>query len=190
MLNKVGIKSLALFLALVSLGTCKNDTATSSTSTIATTPVVTSVAEAYADYPQATALKDYLRAYPDQISAELSDRDIEFKVAMTAYNAGQFQAALDTFPNFTHSPKDAAYIHLYKGISQLMVGEEQESFKTFQRIRAAQEEAFAVSEWYVALNYVAFNDVYAARRKLESIIEKKAYGMEDAKAILDVLPVK
>lgn len=144
----------------------------------------------YDDYPQAKLLKQYLQPYPDHLTDAAPAEAKEVRAAMAAYNAGQYQAAVDTFPNFSRRPELIGYIHLYKGVSLLMNGKEHDAFMTFQLINSKQQPAFDVSEWYRAMCYLAYNNVYETRRKLESIVEKGTYGKENAAELLDILPVK
>ncbi|MEL7220700.1 MAG: hypothetical protein AAGJ93_05230 [Bacteroidota bacterium] len=167
------------------LTNCTNDGTTTDTGT------ATSTLEAvYLNYPQADVLSKYLKPYPDQISSAVPPNSVELKAAMDAYNAGEYQAAIDTFPNFSRKPDQVSYIHLYKGISFLMTGQEHDAFNTFQFIRSNNQEAFEVSEWYRALCYVAYNNIYEARRKLETIVANETYAKEEAAELLEVLPVK
>lgn len=167
-----------------------SSTESTATSTVETAKVTNDVTDIFKDYPQFEVLKEYLKPYPDHLTSIAPNNAVEVKAAMTAYNDGQYEAAIDTFPNYSRRPEQIGYIHLYKGISYLMAGKENDAFKTFQLIRSGQEPAFEVSEWYRALCYVAYNNIYEARRKLEAIVANGTYGKEDAVELLDVLPVK
>jgi hypothetical protein len=57
-------------------------------------------------------------------------------------------------------------------------------------MRSKMGKAFEISNWYLALNYIAFNNPYEARQKLEEIIAAGAYPTEQAKALLGDLPEK
>lgn len=141
--------------------------------------------------PLAHLLERYLKPYPDKLSALANpEKDTLIIAAMKAYNAGSYAEAIELLPNFATSLEQASYIHLYKGISELLVDQEYDAFKSFQRIQAAQENIFEISNWYVAMNYVAYNNVYEARQKLEAIVADNAYGAAEAKDLLNDLPEK
>lgn len=136
-------------------------------------------------------LKTYLKPYPDKLTAIAEPgKDDVILQAMEEYNAGRYEDAIELFPNSARSLDQAGYIQLYQGVSQLMAGKDYDSFETLQRIQSSMGMAFEVSNWYLALNYVAFDNIYEARQKLEKIIAAGAYPGDEAKDLLDDLPKK
>jgi len=140
------------------------------------------------DKPLQYLLDKYLQPYPDELTVLATPKDTAILAAMKAYNAGDYAAAIDLFPNFARNYGQVGYIHLYKGISELLADREYDAFATFQLIRADQGKAFQISDWYLTMNYVGFNNVYEARRKLEAIIATKGYPLAEAQALLKALP--
>lgn len=133
-------------------------------------------------------LKEYLKPYPDELSAILTPRDTAANEAMAAYNAGRYEEALAKFPNFARSLEQAGYMHLYRGISELATGKDEDAFVTFGRLQSSMGKAFEVSKWYIALNYLSFDNTYEARKKLEALVAENGYGTDDAKSLLKKLP--
>lgn len=143
------------------------------------------------DRPLNHLLERYLKPYPDELSAiSQSDKDTAIINAMNSYNAGRYEEAIALFPNSARSLEQAGYVQLYQGIAQLMADKEYDAFETLQRIQSSMGKPFEISDWYLTLNYVAFNNVYEARQKLEKIIAAGAYPGDDAKALLKDLPKK
>lgn len=138
-------------------------------------------------------LATYLRPYPDEITPlykTVRDRE-DTTPAMEAYLAGDYAKADTLFPNHASSHEMGGYVHLYQGISKLMIGQDNDAFNTFLRIRSTAGKPFEISQWYVALNYVSFGNVYEARRKLDAIIEADTYpGAAQARKLLNDLPEK
>ncbi len=174
---------LALFaLSLLTITTaCKNDgSSTTAASTVD-----------HSEKPLEHLLQRYLKAYPHELTAiSQNEKDSAILVAMEAYNAGRYEEAIDLFPNNARSLEQAGYIQLYHGISQLMANKNFDAFNTFQRIQSSMGKAFEISNWYLVMNYVEFNNVYEARQKLEKIVADGAYPTEEAKALLKDLPKK
>ena len=165
-----------LMLGIVAITTaCKNEGGTSSTSN--------------EDKPLGHLLDRYLKAYPDELTAISQDpRDSMARLAMKAYNAGNYEEAIALFPNSARSLEQAGYIQLYQGISQIMANKNYDAFNTFQRLQASMGKPFEISNWYLVMNYVSFNNVYEARQKLEKIVAEGKYPTEEAKALLKDLP--
>ena len=180
------LRRVSTFVILVSClfvyTSCGSDQATDGTTENAS-------AESAAEKPLGYLIDRYLKAYPDELTAiSDSEKAPEVFAAMEAYNAGRYAEAIDLFPNYAQSKEQAGYIHLYKGVSELMADKEYDAFKTFQQINSSMGKAMEISNWYLTLNYVGFNNVFEARRKLESIIAAGAYPGETAQALLDDLP--
>ena len=145
--------------------------------------------EAEEEKPLAHLLDRYLEPYPDELTALVDPaKSPEVIAAMEAYNAGRYEEAIGLFPNHAQSIEQAGYVQLYKGISEILAGKEYDAFQTLQNIRSMMGKPFEISNWYLVMNYVGFNNVFEARRKLESIIEAEAYPTEKAKALLNDLP--
>ncbi|MEL7421685.1 MAG: hypothetical protein AAFN81_01785 [Bacteroidota bacterium] len=149
----------------------------------------TAVEEAKPEKPLGYLIERYLEAYPDELTAITdASRVPEIAAAMKAYNAGRYEEAIELFPNYAQSKEQAGYVHLYRGISQLMADKEYDAFRTFQLINSSMGKSMEISNWYLTLNYVGFNNVFEARRKLETIITAGAYPGETAQQLLDDLP--
>ena len=168
-----------LMLGLFAITTaCKNDSSSSS-----------ATGADHSEKPLGHLLDRYLKAYPDELTAISQDpRDSLIITAMKAYNAGNYEEAIALFPNSARSLEQAGYIQLYQGISQLMADKGYDAFNTFQRIQASMGKPFEISNWYLVMNYVNFNNVYEARQKLEKIVAEGKYPTEEAKALLKDLP--
>lgn len=168
-----------LLLGLFAITTaCKNDSSSSSATSADN-----------ADKPLGYLLDRYLKAYPDELTAiSQNPKDSLVRVAMKAYNAGNYEEAIALFPNSARSLEQAGYIQLYQGISQLMANKNYDAFNTFQRIQASMGKPFEISNWYLVMNYVGYNNVYEARQKLEKIVAEGKYPTEEAKALLKDLP--
>lgn len=139
--------------------------------------------------PLGHLLERYLKPYPDELTAIIDPAQApEIVAAMEAYNAGRYEEAIDLFPNSARTMDQAGYIHLYKGISELLADKEYDAFKTFQLINSTMGKAMEISNWYLIMNYVGFNNVFEARRKLEATIAAGAYPGETAQDLLDDLP--
>lgn len=161
------------FLAIATA--CKNDSSSASSNN--------------ADKPLGHLLDRYLKAYPDELTAISQDpRDSLVRTAMEAYNAGKYEEAIALFPNSARSLEQAGYIQLYQGISQIMADKNYDAFTTLQRIQVSMGKPFEISNWYLVMNYVGFNNVYEARQKLEKIVAEGKYPTEEAKALLKDLP--
>ena len=141
------------------------------------------------DRPLQHLLDEYLAPYPDQLTA-MSDpqKDTAVFVAMQAYNAGRYAEAVDLFPNSAKTIEQAGYIKLYQAVSILLAGRDQDALTDLGRITERLGKAYEISQWYLALNYVALNNVFAARRILEDIVANGAYPTERAKELLEDLP--
>lgn len=175
--------TMLLAISLLSLSSCKNDQSAASDEATETN------ASASPEKPLGHLVERYLEPYPDELSGITdSVKTPEILTAMEAYNAGRYEEALSLFPNFSQTMEQAGYIHLYKGVCELMLGREYDAFTTLQRIRSNMGKAFEVSNWYLVMNYVGFNNVYEARRKLEDIIEKGHYPADKAQELLEDLP--
>lgn len=133
-------------------------------------------------------LKEYLKPYPDELSALLTPRDTAANEAMAAYNAGRYEEAVAKFPNFARSLEQAGYIHLYRGISELATGKDQDAYITFGRLQSGMGKPFEISKWYIALNYLSFDNTYETRKKLEALVAEKGHNTAEAKSLLDKLP--
>lgn len=134
-------------------------------------------------------LADFLKPYPDELTALLSPSDTAATKAMAAYKAGRYEEAATLFPNYARSLEQASYIQLYQGISELAAGNDQAAFITFGRIQSGNSaKVFDASKWYIALNYLSFDNTYETRKKLEAIVAENGYGANDAKALLEKLP--
>lgn len=168
---------LALFLlGIVAItAACKNEGSSSSASND--------------DKPLGHLLDRYLKAYPDELTAiSQAPQDSLIRTAMKAYNAGNYEEAAALFPNSARSLEQAGYIQLYQGISQIMADKNYDAFNTFQRIQSSMGKPFEISNWYLVMNYVSFNNVYEARQKLEKIVAEGKYPTAEAKALLNDLP--
>lgn len=171
-------------ISLLGLSACKNDQAASGEATATASDATEQV-----EKPLGHLVERYLKPYPDELTAITDAEKVpEIPKAMEAYNAGRYEEALALFPNFSQTVEQAGYLHLYKGVSELMLGKEYDAFKTLQTIRTNMGKAFEISNWYLALNYVGFNNVYEARRKLEEIVANDAYPADMAKDLLNDLP--
>lgn len=169
-----------LLLGVLAITTaCKNDSNSSTSGT----------AIGNSEKPLGHLLDRYLKAYPDELTAISQDpRDSLVRAAMKVYNAGKYEEAIALFPNSARSLEQAGYIQLYQGISQLMADKGYDAFNTFQRIQASMGKPFEISNWYLVMNYVGYNNVYEARQKLEKIVAEGKYPTEEAKALLKDLP--
>lgn len=167
---------------LLLLGACKNESAGADTSDTASDSQ---------QKPQAHLLERYLKPYPDELTALIDAAQApELAAAMEAYNAGRYEEAIGLFPNSARTMEQAGYIHLYKGVSELLADKEYDAFKTFQLINSQMGKAMEISNWYLILNYVGFNNIFEARRKLEAVIAAGAYPGETAEDLLNDLPEK
>lgn len=176
---------------LLAFSACTNDAPASDSDTVSSSPQDANNPNAHkkVDRPLQHLLDEYLEPYPDKLTAISNpEKDTAVFQAMEAYNAGRYAEAIDLFPNMATSMEQAGYIKLYQAISQLMADKEQDSFTGFQRMRSKMGKPFEISNWYLALNYIAFNNPYEARQKLEEIIADGAYPTEQAKALLEDLP--
>ncbi len=133
-------------------------------------------------------LKEYLKPYPDELSALLAPTDTAANQAMAAYNAGRYEEAVAKFPNYARSLEQASYIHLYRGISELYTGKDQDAYVTFGRLQSEMGKPFEVSKWYIALNYLSFDNTYETRKKLETLVAENGYGTAEANSLLKKLP--
>ena len=118
--------SLIIFLSLgLAFNSCNSDR-TAATESSQTKPNETSQEAidpktVYNDYPQAEVLQKHLKPYPDYLTSAASNSEVEIRAAMAAYNAGQYQAAIDTFPNFTRRPESIGYIHHLNSASPILI---------------------------------------------------------------------
>ncbi|MEZ4985813.1 MAG: hypothetical protein R2795_12400 [Saprospiraceae bacterium] len=142
----------------------------------------------FQDKEQGHLLHKYLKPYPDELTALLLPSDTVTLKAIDAYNTGQFENAAKSFPNYARNLEQAGYILLYKGISELMTGNDNEALITLQRIQTKMGESHSISQWYLALNYLSFNNVYEARQRLTKLADSQLFGHDLAKQLLKELP--
>lgn len=184
MLNviKISLRSVVmavLVLSLFGLSACKSDNQASAGSSTVSND----------DKPLGHLLDRYLKPYPDELTAITDATKVpEIIAAMEAYNDGRYEEAIGLFPNHAQTIEQAGYVHLYKGISEMMAGKEYDAFKTLQTIRTEMGKSFEISNWYLVMNYVGFNNVFEARKKLEAIVASGAYPADMAQELLNDLP--
>lgn len=112
---------------------------------------------------------------------------LEVIVVMEVYNVGCYEEVIGLFFNYVQSIEQVGYVQLYKGIFEILVGKEYDVFQILQNICFMMGKFFEISNWYLVMNYVGFNNVFEVCCKLESIIEVEVYFMEKVKVLLNDL---
>ncbi len=111
--------------------------------------------------------------------------DSSERQAFVAYEAGNFQAAIDNFEKISDAKKD--YIDFYKGQSYLNLNNYEKATTLFKKVITEKQHFTAESHWYLALIYIKEKDKNNAISNLQKLIENYKFNQEKATALLNKL---
>lgn len=106
--------------------------------------------------------------------------------AFTAYEAGNFQKALDGFQEISEEEKND-YVDFYMGQSYLNLDQLEGSKVHFQKVIDATGEFAAESQWYLALIAIKQENKEVAKQQLNELISKYDYNKDKATELLSEL---
>ncbi len=106
--------------------------------------------------------------------------------AFTAYEAGDFQKALDNFHVIDEEDRND-YVDFYMAQSYLQLNQMEKSKAHFQKVIVENGEFAAESHWYLALIAVKQENKKMAKLQLSQLVSKYDYNKDKAIALLTEL---
>jgi len=135
---------------------------------------------------------DYMAVYEPYFSApiaDLSDRGLNpeiediYHMALVQYDQENYEDAYELFIRIPEESSLDIRYYLYKGVSEMELGDFKAAIKSFENLLSDKREKHA-GMWYMGLSYIANDNIPAARQKLEEIIATDGYNKKDAKKLL------
>ena len=128
---------------------------------------------------------DNFQTYPNTVynltrgdTNESLERD-----AFAAYEAGDFQRALDNFDKIP-AIDQKSYFDFYKAQSLLKLGDTSSAVALLKKIVGSGAEFEAEAQWYLALSYLKAKDEKNAKSALQRLISNYSYNREKAIELL------
>jgi len=120
----------------------------------------------------------------------LTQRANETEVAEAAqlFRKGNYQEALNVFNGDFRNDNLYSQILIYRGFSQLELGEHQDAIKTFEELLNSNSLDSFKAQWYLALSYLKIGNKEKSRAVLKIVVENpKNYKYREATKLLELL---
>jgi len=123
----------------------------------------------------------------EQRGAQSGDQPEQVQTIMERYENEQYQAALNLMDEYLNGHQNAE-LAFYKGVMLIETHNPEKAIRTFNRIKASQQEPEAKVLWYTALAYLANDQKAKAKEQLQLLIKSAAPRYHtDAQNLLQAL---
>jgi tetratricopeptide (TPR) repeat protein len=126
----------------------------------------------------------YFEDFPNIVEPAQRDEPGQIE-SFTAYQKGDYRAALDGFIQEEESNPEALYSTFYKGICALHLKDWNMAIESFEKARSSADTRFVeAATWYTGLAYLREGNRMRAGLILETLAESPGNFQTDAQAIL------
>lgn len=108
------------------------------------------------------------------------------KEAFAAYELGNYERALLVFDKIPENDKKE-YLAFYQALSYLKLNKLDNAMLLFKTVIANNNDFVGEAHWYLALTYIKNNQIQAAKKELQVLVDNYTYKKEKALTLLKEL---